>query len=94
VSGGESMRHQVIREPLGYSVIDSWRKGPDRRVDEFTGKTARARAWAKARKLDRESDSQQDAADYMAFHESGADLAEQPTREEWLEDQADQEYLD
>jgi hypothetical protein len=38
------------------------------------------------------------AADvFMDLHEratSDADLAEQPTREEWLEDQADQEYLD
>jgi hypothetical protein len=69
------MRHKVIREPWGYSVIDSWSSKADRRVAEFTGKTARSRAWAKARKLDRESD-QQDASDYMAFHESGADLAD------------------
>lgn len=51
----ESMRHKVVREAFGYSVIDSWLERADRRIKTFTGKTARTRAWAFARKMDRES---------------------------------------
>lgn len=48
-------RFKVVREPQGYSVIDSHSTAFDRRVAEFTGKTAREKAWAEARKRSRES---------------------------------------
>lgn len=59
----ETTRYSVVREPQAYSVIDKHRPEMDRRVREFKGKTAKERAWALARKLNREPDEHPHPAD-------------------------------
>lgn len=47
-------RFKVVKEPFGYSVIDSQLLTADRRVEQYGGKTARAKAWAEASRRNRE----------------------------------------